>query len=160
MLEEKRKNIFNLMKELQDKQHKELHEVIPKIDDGVNLDDFSKNHSNRDLKDVYIFKDDINKGNISFGLYLINYEHTDLIALDKDYQPLPLNKRLLFEYGAVVSFPVGNYDLDISGVFGGIEEDKETAINKYNQLRQYINMMSEEKLLDAIEKNILKELNS
>ena len=25
--------------------------------------------------------------------------------------------------------------------------------------RQYINMMSEEKLLDAIEKNILKELN-
>ena len=110
MLEEKRKNIFNLMKELQDKQHKELHEVIPKIDDGVNLDDFSKNHSNRDLKDVYIFKDDINKGNISFGLYLINYEHTDPIVLDKDYQPLPLNKRLLFEYGAVVSLPVCNYD--------------------------------------------------
>lgn len=50
MLEEKRKNIFNLMKELQDKQHKELHEVIPKIDDRVNSDDFSKNHSNRDLK--------------------------------------------------------------------------------------------------------------
>ena len=33
MLEEKRKNIFNLMKELQDKQHKELHEVISKIDE-------------------------------------------------------------------------------------------------------------------------------
>ena len=95
MLEEKRKNIFNLMKELQDKQHKELHEVIPKIDDRVNSDDFSKNHSNRDLKDIYIFKDDINKGNVTFGLYLINYEHTDPIALDKDYQPLPLKKRLL-----------------------------------------------------------------
>ena len=40
MLEEKRKNIFNLMKELQDKQHKELHEVISKIDNEVNSDDF------------------------------------------------------------------------------------------------------------------------
>lgn len=104
---------------------------------GGSSDDFSKNHSNRNLKNVYIIKDDINKGNISFELYLINYEHTDPIALDKDYQPLPLNKRLFFEYGAVASFPVGNYDLDISGVFDGIEKDKETAINKYQHLRHY-----------------------
>lgn len=108
---------------------------------------------------MYIFKDDINKGDIYFGLYLINYEHTDPISLDNDYQPLPLDKRLLFEYGVVISFPVDNYDLNISGAFGGIEEDKEIATNKYNQLRQYINTMSEEKILDAIEKKFLKELN-
>lgn len=108
---------------------------------------------------MYIFKDDINKGDIYFGLYLINYEHTDPISLDNDYQPLPLNKRLLFEYGVVISFPVDNYDLNISGAFGGIEEDKEIATNKYNQLRQYINTMSEEKILDAIEKKFLKKLN-
>lgn len=162
MFEEKRKKIFDMMKQLHEKHDKEEHEIKSKITDKVELEDYyqnQKNHNYKDLTDVYIFKDDINKGDIYFGLYLINYEHIDSIALDKDYQPLPLNKRLLFEYGAVVSFPVDNYILDISGVFGGIEEDKETAINKYNQLRQYINMMSEEKLLNAIEKNILKELN-
>lgn len=148
-----------MIKQLHEKQHKEKHEITSKIVDKVELEDSYKNQNHKDLTDVYIFKDDINKGDISFGLYLINYEHIDPIVLDKDYQPLPLNKKLLFEYGAVVSFPVDNYDLDISGIFGGIEEDKDIATNKYNQLRQYINMMSEEKLLDAIEKNILKELN-
>ena len=54
MLEEKRKNIFELMKKLQNKQHEETHEIISKIEKGVNFNDFHKSHSNKNLKDVYI----------------------------------------------------------------------------------------------------------
>lgn len=171
MINEKFKEVFELSNQLQEKNYKKDYENLSKIDKSIGtFEEYvekEKQQSNREIPeekrkiidDAYISKDEIEKSTLKFDLYLFKLKHIDPIEFDENYKPLPLKEKDIYEYGAVVSFPVGNYDLDISGVFGGIEEDKENAINKYNQLRQYINMMSEEKLLDAIEKNILKELN-
>lgn len=131
------------------------------------FDNYKKNEMNNKIKDknemvndVFVCRDDVNKDNLSVGMYLINYEHIEPIKLDDDYKPLPLDKKTIFEYGTVISFLYKNQEFNISGMFGGTELSKDSAINKYNELKKYIVDTTEDTLLDAIKNNILEELNS
>lgn len=168
LLEDRCKKIYNLVKKIQDKQYEreynslvEMGYKVGTLKEFIDNDKarFNKNEKH-DLKDVYILKDNINKGHISVGMYLINYGHTMPITLDKDYKPLPLNKKMLFEYGTVISFVLDDYILDINGMFSGVDESKDNAIDSYKKLKEKIINMSEDELLTAIEKQVLNELNS
>lgn len=168
MLEEKIASIFDLAKELQDKKLKEEYTELAKMDATIgSFDNYKKNEMNNKIKDknemvndVFVCRDDVNKDNLSVGMYLINYEHIEPIKLDDDYKPLPLDKKTIFEYGTVISFLYKNQEFNISGMFGGTELSKDSAINKYNELKKYIVDTTEDTLLDAIKNNILEELNS
>ncbi len=168
MLEDKVASIFDLVKELQDKKLKEEYIKLAKIDATIgSFDNYKKNEMNNKIKNendmlnnVFICRDDINKNNLSIGMYLINYEHIEPIKLDDDYNPLPLDKKTIFEYGTVISFPYKKQEFYICGMFGGIELRKDIAINKYNKLKKYIIDITEDNLLDVIKNNILEELNS
>lgn len=168
MLEDKIASIFDLAKELQDKKLKEEYTELAKIDATIgSFDNYKKNEMNNKIKDknemvndVFVCRDDVNKDNLSVGMYLINYEHIEPIKLDDDYKPLPLDKKTIFEYGTVISFLYKNQEFNISGMFGGTELSKDSAINKYNELKKYIVDTTEDTLLDAIKNNILEELNS
>ena len=168
MLEEKIASIFDLAKELQDKKLKEEYTELAKMDATIgSFDNYKKNEINNKIKDknemvndVFVCRDDVNKDNLSVGMYLINYEHIEPIKLDDDYKPLPLDKKTIFEYGTVISFLYKNQEFNISGMFGGTELSKDSAINKYNELKKYIVDTTEDTLLDAIKNNILEELNS
>lgn len=168
MLEDKIASIFDLAKELQDKKLKEEYTELAKMDATIgSFDNYKKNEMNNKIKDknemvndVFVCRDDVNKDNLSVGMYLINYEHIEPIKLDDDYKPLPLDKKTIFEYGTVISFLYENQEFNISGMFGGTELSKDSAINKYNELKKYIVDTTEDTLLDAIKNNILEELNS
>lgn len=168
MLEDKIASIFDLAKELQDKKLKEEYTELAKMDATIgSFDNYKKNEMNNKIKDknemvndVFVCRDDVNKDNLSVGMYLINYEHIEPIKLDDDYKPLPLDKKTIFEYGTVISFLYKNQEFNISGMFGGTELGKDSAINKYNELKKYIVDTTEDTLLDAIKNNILEELNS
>ena len=168
MLEDKIASIFDLAKELQDKKVKEQYSELAKMDATIgSFDNYKKNEMNNKIKDknemvndVFVCRDDVNKDNLSVGMYLINYEHIEPIKLDDDYKPLPLDKKTIFEYGTVISFLYKNQEFNISGMFGGTELSKDSAINKYNELKKYIVDTTEDTLLDAIKNNILEELNS
>ncbi len=168
MLEDKIASIFDLAKELQDKKLKEEYTELAKMDATIgSFDNYKKNEMNNKIKDknemvndVFVCRDDVNKDNLSVGMYLINYEHIEPIKLDDDYKPLPLDKKTIFEYGTVISFLYKNQEFNISGMFGGTELSKDSAINKYNELKKYIVDTTEDTLLDAIKNNILEELNS
>ncbi|HIS11725.1 MAG TPA: hypothetical protein IAB40_01300 [Candidatus Onthocola stercoravium] len=168
MLEDKIASIFDLAKELQDKKLKEEYTELAKMDATIgSFDNYKKNEMSNKIKDknemvndVFVCRDDVNKDNLSVGMYLINYEHIEPIKLDDDYKPLPLDKKTIFEYGTVISFLYKNQEFNISGMFGGTELSKDSAINKYNELKKYIVDTTEDTLLDAIKNNILEELNS
>lgn len=168
MLEDKIASIFDLAKELQDKKLKEEYTELAKMDATIgSFDNYKKNEMNNKIKDknemvndVFVCRDDVNKDNLSVGMYLINYEHIEPIKLDDDYKPLPLDKKTIFEYGTVISFLYKNQEFNISGMFSGTELSKDSAINKYNELKKYIVDTTEDTLLDAIKNNILEELNS
>ena len=168
MLEDKIASIFDLAKELQDKKLKEEYTELAKMDATIgSFDNYKKNEMNNKIKDknemvndVFVCRDDVNKDNLIVGMYLINYEHIEPIKLDDDYKPLPLDKKTIFEYGTVISFLYKNQEFNISGMFGGTELSKDSAINKYNELKKYIVDTTEDTLLDAIKNNILEELNS
>ena len=168
MLEDKIASIFDLAKELQDKKLKEEYTELAKMDATIgSFDNYKKNEMSNKIKDknemvndVFVCRDDVNKDNLSVGMYLINNEHIEPIKLDDDYKPLPLDKKTIFEYGTVISFLYKNQEFNISGMFGGTELSKDSAINKYNELKKYIVDTTEDTLLDAIKNNILEELNS
>ena len=168
LLEDRCKKIYNLVKTLQDKQYeKEYNSLVEMGHEVGTLKEFIDNDKSkfikekkRDLDNVYILNDNINKEHISIGMYLINYEHTTPVTLDEDYKPLPLGQKILFEYGTVISFILNDYTLDINGMFSGVEESKEKAIDSYEKLKLKIINMSEDELLTAIEKRALNELNS
>ena len=145
MLEDKIASIFDLAKELQDKKLKEEYTELAKMDATIgSFDNYKKNEMSNKIKDknemvndVFVCRDDVNKDNLSVGMYLINYEHIEPIKLDDDYKPLPLDKKTIFEYGTVISFLYKNQEFNISGMFGGTELSKDSAINKYNELKNY-----------------------
>lgn len=170
MINIKFKKIYELSTELQQKYYRQDYERLLQIDNNIGtFNEFVENENtklknissdkNQNLNDIYISKDNIQKDNITFELYLIHYIHTDPTMLDKNYHVLPLTEKEIFEYGAIVSLTDDNGFYDISGVFGGIENNKEDAILKYNTLKDMIEKKSIIELLDEIEDSILQQLN-
>ncbi len=170
MIDIKFKKIYELSKELQQKYYKQDYDRLLQIDNNIGTFDEYVEHENKKQKnissdinknsnDAYISKDIIQKDKITFRLYLIHYIHSDPTMLDENYHVLSLTEKEIFEYGATVSLTNDSGSYDISGVFGGIEDNKEDAILKYNALKNMIEKKSVMELLEKMEKSILEQLN-
>lgn len=171
MENDKFKKVFKLSQKLQEKNDKKLYDELFKIDNKMeSFDKFLENlrkESEKELseerkkrvEEAYISKDKIVKESLTFDLYLFHHTRIELIEFDEDYKPLPLNKKEIYEYGAVVSMEDENGYYNISGIFGGIDEDEHFAKDKYIVLKNKIQNTSEDELLDDIENQILKQIN-
>lgn len=115
---------------------------------------------NNHYKDAVLFKDVMEKESLLINLYLIKFKHISPPALDKEYKPLPLKEKTIYEYGAVITFEDVSGQYAIENAFSGIEDTKELAEIKYKSLQDEINRMTEEELLDKLERYILDELNT
>jgi len=165
------KKVFELSQKLQEKNDRKLYDELSKIDDKMeSFEEFIENERKESEKeiseerkkrveDAYISKDKIVKDTLTFDLYLFHHTRIDPIEFDENYKPLPLNEKEIYEYGAVVSMEDEKGYYNISGVFGGVEEDDHFAKDKYNALKTKIQNTSEDELLDDIEKQILKQIN-
>ena len=168
VVEDKFKTLYNLIKKLQEKKYIDTYNELAKVDNNIGtLQDFIYSEENKytndnesSLNDIYIKKDKIQKENLIIDLYLINYEHIDPITLDDNYKPSQLNKRELFEYGTVISLNTVNGLYSINGMFSDVEDEKNSAIIKYDELKNKMANLSEEELLIEIEKRVKFELNS
>ena len=71
-----------------------------------------------------------------------------------------MEEKTIYEYGAVITFEDVSGQYAIENAFSGIEDTKELAEIKYKSLQDEINRMTEEELLDKLERYILDELNT
>lgn len=166
MVEERLEKIYHQMEELQEKKYKEQYNKLLDFDKSIgSFEDYLKRekeiYDNVEVKqdklaDAFLERDSIRKDNISIDLYLIHYNHVDSVQLDENYRPLPLNEREVFEYGSVITFNVKDGQYNINGLFSGIEKDKINAMIKYNDLKEKMHTLSENEILDIIEKDIQK----
>lgn len=166
MVEERLEKIYHQMEELQEKKYKEQYNKLLDFDKSIgSFEDYLKRekeiYDNVEVKqdklaDAFLERDSIRKNNISIDLYLIHYNHVDSVQLDENYRPLPLNERKVFEYGSVITFNVKDGQYNINGLFSGIEKDKINAMIKYNDLKEKMYTLSENEILDIIEKDIQK----
>ena len=166
MVEERLEKIYHQMEELQEKKYKEQYDRLLDFDKSIgSFEDYLKRekeiYDNVEVKqdklaDAFLERDSIRKDNISIDLYLIHYNHVDSVQLDENYRPLPLNEREVFEYGSVITFNVKDGQYNINGLFSGIEKDKINAMIKYNDLKEKMYTLSENEILDIIEKDIQK----
>lgn len=166
MVEERLKKIYHQMEELQEKKYKEQYNKLLDFDKSIgSFEDYLKRekeiYDNVEVKqdklaDAFLERDSIRKDNISIDLYLIHYNHVDSVQLDENYRPLPLNEREVFEYGSVITFNVKDGQYNMNGLFSGIEKDKINAMIKYNDLKEKMYTLSENEILDIIEKDIQK----
>lgn len=166
MVEERLEKIYHQMEELQEKKYKEQYDRLLDFDKSIgSFEDYLKRekeiYDNVEVKqdklaDAFLERDSIRKDNISIDLYLIHYNHVDSVQLDENYRPLPLNEREIFEYGSVITFNVNDGQCNINGLFSGIEKDKINAMIKYNDLKEKMYTLSENEILDIIEKDIQK----
>ena len=129
------------------------------------LNSSKKNNDNLNTNDnrhknAIIINDVIKKGNISINLYLINFKHIEQPELDKNYKPLPLREKNIYEYGTVITFEDVSGEYAIENAFSGIEDTKELAEIKYKNLKEEMCKMTEKEIMNKLEKHILDELNN
>ena len=171
MIKDMFKEVFDLSNQLQEKNYRKSYNELSKLDKSIGtFEEYveqEKQHFDREIpvekkekiKNLYISKDEIKKENLKFDLYLFHLTHTSPIEFDENYKPLPLKENEVYEYGAVVSLEDESGYYNISGVFGGVEDDEELAKEKYNALKIKVENSSEEQLLDNIKNEILKQIN-
>lgn len=171
MTNKKFKEVFELSNQLQEKNNRKLYNQLSKIDKEIlTFDEFTKQEKKKLEKEIsaenkklieesYLAKDSYTKETIQFDLYLFHHTHIEEIEFDNDYKPFPLKQKDIFEYGAVVSLEDESGYYNISGVFGGIDEDEGVAKDKYNALKLKIGSSSEIDLLNEIENDILRQIN-
>lgn len=166
MVEERLEKIYHQMEELQEKKYKEQYDKLLDFDKSIgSFENYLKREKEiydnvevkqDELADAFLERDSIRKDNISIDLYLIHYNHVDSVQLDENYRPLPLNEREVFEYGSVITFNIKDGQYNINGLFSGIEKDKINAMIKYNDLKEKMYTLSENEILDIVEKDIQK----
>ena len=162
------KRIFDLAEQVEEKEYKVEYERLQQVDkSSISFNEYvgeeikrfnNPNVDNKQVDKAYIKNDKVEKNNILFSIYLIQYNHIDQVILDENYKPLPLKKNELYEYGTIITFSnnIGKYS--INNLFGGIEEDKTLAIKKYDELKNIIQNKSEDELLEMMENNLKNQL--
>lgn len=162
------KRIFDLAEQVEEKEYKVEYERLQQVDkSSISFNEYvgeeikrfnNPNVDNKQVDKAYIKNDKVEKNNILFSIYLIQYNHIDQVILDENYKPLSLKKKELYEYGTIITFSnnIGKYS--INNLFGGIEEDKTLAIKKYDELKNIIQNKSEDELLEMMENNLKNQL--
>ncbi|MBO5096076.1 MAG: hypothetical protein J6B98_04300 [Bacilli bacterium] len=163
------KEIYDLAILVQDNNYKREYEQLKKenIDVGT-LQDYIDSEtekfneikkSNKEIsKDIYLFKDTIQKENTIIDLYLIKYLHTNPVELDEDYKVLPLKQEMIYEYGVITTMKIEEGNYSVNNIFGGKENVEQIAIEKYTELKNKIELLSEEQFLEEVKNSLLDEL--
>lgn len=171
MINDMFKEVFELSNKLQEKNYKKDYDNLSKIDrdigtfeeyvkgEKIDLDREIPTEKKKIIEDAYLAKDTIVKDNLKFDLYLFRLNHIEPLEFDDNYKIKPLKEKPIFEYGAVISLEDESGYYNISGVFGGIDEDEHFAKDKYNALKLKIEKSSEEELLDDIKRDILRQIS-
>lgn len=162
------KKLYELAEQIHINEYKKEYEELIKTDDSFgSFDDYLEYEKNRqdnlenkniDISDKFICRDKIIKNNITIDLYLLHHSFYDEVRLDENYKPLPLTKKEIFEYGAGIIYSAEDGDYSIVGLFGGSSENKDVAINKYNELKNKIEGLSIEELFDELEHELSSKI--
>ena len=171
MINDMFKEVFELSKQLQEKNYKKDFTKISEIDKNIGTFEEYVNREKEELnkeipvekkkiiEDAYILKDTISKESLKFDLYLFRLKHIEPLEFDENYKIKPLKETQIFEYGAVISLEDESGYYNISGTFGGVEDTEQIARDKYRALKIKIEKSSSEELLGEIKKDILKQIN-
>ena len=108
--------------------------------------------------DNIILKDTIKKDNLIINIYLIGFKQIEPVQLDADYKVLPLEEKMIYQYGAIITLPIEEGFIDINDVFSNTELEEEKAKEDYTNLKNYVISLTEEELLNEVEKEIKNEL--
>ena len=161
---EKFKEIYKLAEELQMKYYKEEYENLKRIDSNIctfeeYLDKQLKDINKEENKsDSIILKDTIKKDNLIINIYLMKFKQIEQVQLDEDYKVLPLDEKTIYQYGAIITLPIEEGFIDINDVFSNTELSEEKAKEDYANLRNHLINLTEEELLNEVEKEIKNEL--
>ncbi len=170
MINNKFKKIYKLIEKKQLKNYKKEYKELLCFDNEIgNFKDYiaklkdSRQDSyikNNHYKDAIIFTDIVKKESLLINLYLIKFKHIFPPELDKEYKPLPLKEQIIYEYGAIITLEDTFGEYTIENAFSGTENAKELAEIKYQNLKEELKEMTEEKVIDKLERYILSELNA
>lgn len=161
---EKFKEIYKLAEELQMKYYKEEYENLKRIDSNICT---FEEYLDKQLKDInkeenksysIILKDTIKKDNLIINIYLMKFKQIEQVQLDEDYKVLPLDEKTIYQYGAIITLPIEEGFIDINDVFSNTELAEEKAKEDYANLRNHLINLTEEELLNEVEKEIKNEL--
>jgi len=161
---EKFKEIYKLAEELQTKYCKEEYENLKRIDSNIctfeeYLDKQLKDINKEENKlDSIILKDTIKKDNLIINIYLMKFKQIEQVQLDEDYKVLPLDEKIIYQYGAILTMPIEEGFIDINDVFSNYASDEEQAKDEYTKLKNKLEKLSEDELLSEVEKEIKNEL--
>ena len=144
MISSKFKEIYNIIKQQQEGIFKVEKENIKDNNPASDL-------KHEEIEKSYILKQCIKKDGMLVDLYLIHFLHTNSPQLDANYKPLPLTTKEIYEYDAIISMLIDDKIYDISGIFGGIEYDKDSAVKKYSNLLEKMKSLSEEEIVKEME---------
>ena len=161
---EKFKEIYKLAEELQMKYYKEEYENLKRID--ANICTFEEYLDNQIQKtnvevnkdDNISLKDTIKKENLIVNIYLMKFKQIEPVQLDEDYKVLPLEEKIIYQYGAILTMPIEEGFIDINDVFSNYASNEEKAKDEYTKLKNKLEKISEDELLSEVEKEIKNEL--
>lgn len=164
MKEDKYKKIYDLAYKLQIKYYKEEYENIKRIDSNIGTfeeyidNQIKKSNVEVNREDNIVFKDTIKKENIIINIYLMKFKHIEPAQLDDDYKVLPLEEKIVYQYGTIITMPIEEGFIDINDIFSNYASNEEQAKDEYIKLKNKLEKISEDELLSEVEKEIKNEL--
>lgn len=164
MKEDKYKKIYDLAYKLQIKYYKEEYENIKRIDSNIGTfeeyfdNQIQKSNVEVNREDNIVFKDTIKKENIIINIYLMKFKHIEPAQLDDDYKVLPLEEKIMYQYGAIITMPIKEGFITINDIFSNYVSNEEQAKKDYNNLKNRLNNLMEDELINEVEKNMKNEL--
>ncbi len=159
------KKLYELSEQIHINEYKKEYEKLIKTDNRFeSFDDYLEYEKNRQenlenigISDKFICRDKIAKNNITIDLYLLHHSFYDKVSLDENYKPLPLTKKKIFEYGVGIIYSAEDGDYSIVGLFCDSSENKDIAIDKYNELKNKIEKSSENEVLNEVENELISK---
>ena len=161
---EKFKEIYKLAEELQMKYYKEEYENLKRIDNNVcTFEEYLDNQIQKtnievNKDDSIILKDTIKKENLIVNIYLMKSKQIEPVKLDEDYKVLPLEEKIVYQYGTIITMPIEEGFIDINDIFSNYASNEEQAKDEYIKLKNKLEKISEDELLSEVEKEIKNEL--
>lgn len=161
---EKFKEIYKLAEELQMKYYKEEYENLKRIDNNVcTFEEYLDNQIQKtnievNKDDSIILKDTIKKENLIVNIYLMKSKQIEPVKLDEDYKVLPLEEKIVYQYGTIITMPIEEGFIDINDIFSNYASNEEQAKDEYIKFKNKLEKLSEDELLSEVEKEIKNEL--
>lgn len=164
-------NLYELAQQVGLEQQKEEYERLKEFDDSFsNFEEYKKYQEEYEeylknkrtperqqlIDDSYIYKDTIIKNDFKINMCLFHFKHIDPLEFDKNYKPLPLNEKEVYQYACTLIYEENNGIYEINSIFGGIAEDEHLARDRYNALKNKIEKSSIEEIFNEIEDELKK----